>query len=199
MKFKTNKQIILATESPRRIELFGTLGLPFDVQASGITEQLEEEYRPDDLAIQLAYMKAEPIANLNPDAIVIAADTIVVVGNTTLGKPKTKQQAKMFLNLLSGKTHQVMTGVSVQHGDDYIGFVSSTEVKFYELLEEQIEAYVESEDPYDKAGGYGIQTLGGLFVQKINGDYNNVVGLPLSMLCRTLLLKKLIFIDKGEV
>lgn len=198
MKFKSRLPFILASESPRREELFSKLGIPFDIQPSGITEELDGEYQPEDLAVALATMKAGIIADENPGVVVIGADTTVRINKMILSKPKNKQQAIMSLKLLSGKTHQVITGVSIQYRGSNIAFVETTDVTFYELSNEQIEAYVESGDPFDKAGGYGIQTMGGLFVQKINGDYNNVVGLPLSQLCRVLLLEELIFIDKGD-
>ena len=187
MKLITDKKIILASESPRRKELFSSLGIPFEVQPSGVTEELGGIYTPEEMAIGIADLKASTIANRNPNAIVIAADTTVWLGNELLSKPKNNEQAKKYLRLLSGKVHNVITGVSILGQDISIAFAESTLVNFYELTNEEIDTYVETGDSLDKAGGYGIQTMGGLFVEKVQGDYNNVVGLPISRLYRALL------------
>ncbi|MFF2755056.1 Maf family protein [Psychrobacillus sp. NPDC058041] len=187
MQLITDKKIILASESPRRKELFSSLGIPFEVQPSGVIEELDGIYTPEEMAIGIADLKASTIAHRNPNAIVIAADTTVRLGSELLSKPKNNEQAKKFLRLLSGKVHNVITGVSILGQDVSIAFAESTLVKFYELTDEEIDAYVETGDSLDKAGGYGIQTMGGLFVENVQGDYNNVVGLPISRLYRTLL------------
>ncbi|TQR19196.1 Maf family protein [Psychrobacillus vulpis] len=196
MKLIANKNIILATESPRRKELFSILGIPFEVQPSGIVETLDGVYTPEEMAIKIAHNKAIVIAEKNPDAVVIGADTTVRINEELLTKPSDKLQAKEFMKKLSGNTHQVITGVSILGANVSIAFAESTLVKFYDLTDEQIDAYVQSGDPLDKAGGYGIQTMGGLFVEKIQGDYNNVVGLPISRLFQTLLKLELIEFDK---
>lgn len=198
MKLTTDTKIILASESPRRKELFSKLGIPFEVQQSGVLEEVNGVYNPEELAIAISDLKANAIAEKNPEAIVIAADTTVWLGEVLLSKPINNAQAKEFLKLLSGKVHQVITGVSIVGQGVHISFVESTIVKFYELSDEEVTAYVESGDSLDKAGGYGIQTMGGLFVEEIRGDYYNVVGLPLSRLYRTLLNLKVIQFSKEK-
>lgn len=198
MKLTTDTKIILASESPRRKELFSKLGIPFEVQRSGVLEKVDGVYNPEELAIAISDLKANAIAEKNPEAIVIAADTTVWLGEVLLSKPINNAQAMEFIKLLSGKVHQVNTGVSIVGQGVHISFVESTLVKFYELSDEEVAAYVESGDPLDKAGGYGIQTMGGLFVEEIRGDYHNVVGLPLSRLYRTLLNLKVIQFAKEK-
>ncbi|QFF99564.1 septum formation protein Maf [Psychrobacillus glaciei] len=198
MKLITDKKIILASESPRRKELFSSLGIPFEVQPSGVVEELEGVYDPEQMAIAIADLKATEVFRKNPDAIVIAADTTVRIGKALLSKPTSNAQAKKFMKLLSGKVHNVITGVTILGPGISIAFAESTLVKFYELSNKEIDAYVESGDPLDKAGGYGIQTMGGLFVEKIQGDYNNVVGLPISRLYRTLVTLEVIEFEKEK-
>ena len=197
MKITANNKIILASESPRRKELFGKLGIPFEVQASGVSEEVEEELSPEDFTLAIATKKSNEIVQANENAVVIAADTTVFLGNQLLTKPVDSKQAKEFLQALSGQEHRVITGVSIEGAGISIGFTETTTVQFYELTEEQIDAYVASGDSLDKAGAYGIQTMGGMFVEKINGDYNNVVGLPLGRLFHTLLTLKVIHLEKG--
>ncbi|WP_342568003.1 Maf family protein [Psychrobacillus sp. FSL K6-4046] len=196
MKITTNNRIILASESPRRKELFGRLGIPFEIQASGVSEEVEQELSPEEFTLAIATKKSDEVVQGNEDAIVIAADTTVYLGEKLLSKPVDSNQAKEFLQALSGQEHRVITGVSIQGAGISIGFTETTAVQFYELTEEQIDAYVASGDSLDKAGAYGIQTMGGMFVEKINGDYNNVVGLPLGRLFQTLLTLKVIQLEK---
>ena len=196
MKITTNNRIILASESPRRKELFGRLGIPFEIQASGVSEEIEQELSPEEFTLAIATKKSDEVVQGNEGAIVIAADTTVYLGEKLLTKPVDSNQAKEFLQALSGQGHRVITGVSIQGAGISIGFTETTAVQFYELTEEQIDAYVASGDSLDKAGAYGIQTMGGMFVEKINGDYNNVVGLPLGRLFQTLLTLKVIQLEK---
>lgn len=196
MKITTNNRIILASESPRRKELFGRFGIPFEIQASGVSEDVEQELSPEEFTLAIATKKSDEVVQGNEDAIVIAADTTVYLGEKLLTKPVDSNQAKEFLQALSGQEHRVITGVSIQGAGISIGFIETTAVQFYELTEEQIDAYVASGDSLDKAGAYGIQTMGGMFVEKINGDYNNVVGLPLGRLFQTLLTLKVIQLEK---
>ena len=197
LKLTTNYSFILASESPRRKELFSKLAIPFEVQPANIEEVVEGKLTPEDMAISIAYKKTVPIVEKNPNAIVIGADTIVHLGQESLGKPTSPEQAKAYLKKLSGRTHTVVTGVSIQGSGTSISFAESTHVTFYELTDEQIDAYVATGDSLDKAGAYGIQTMGGLFVKKIEGDYNNVVGLPISRLFQTLLTLEVIKFEKG--
>ncbi|MEK4521584.1 Maf family protein [Psychrobacillus sp. FSL W7-1493] len=196
MKITTNNRIILASESPRRKELFGRLGIPFEIQASGVSEDIEQELSPEEFTLAIATKKSDEVVQGNEDAIIIAADTTVYLGEKLLTKPVDSNQAKEFLQALSGQEHRVITGVSIQGAGISIGFTETTAVQFYELTEEQIDAYVASGDSLDKAGAYGIQTMGGMFVEKITGDYNNVVGLPLGRLFQTLLTLKVIQLEK---
>lgn len=196
MKLTTNHSFILASESPRRKELFSKLGIPFDVKASGAAEIVEENLSVEKVAMNIAIGKTTSIINENPSAIVIAADTIVSFGDELLMKPINNAEAKKFLQKLSGNTHQVTTGVAIYGEGCSISFAETTSVKFFDLPEGQIDAYVATGDSLDKAGAYGIQTMGGLFVESIQGDYNNVIGLPVSRLFKALLSLRLIEIER---
>ena len=183
MKFKVAKPVILASASPRRKEILSLLGFPFTVVPSNVSEDLDVEN--DDFegyARKLAAMKTQAVANDEPDSIVIGADTIVVHEGKLYSKPESKEQAQAFLKELSGKTHTVITGVGLFMDDQLRTFSVETKVTFRELDDLLINAYVESGDPMDKAGGYGIQTAGALLVEKIDGDYYNVMGLPIAKL-----------------
>ncbi|SEM51272.1 septum formation protein [Paenisporosarcina quisquiliarum] len=196
MKLTTNHSFILASESPRRKELLSKLGIPFDVKASGAAEIVEENLSVEKVAMNIAIGKTTSIINENPSAIVIAADTIVSFGDELLMKPINNAEAKKFLQKLSGNTHQVTTGVAIYGEGCSISFAETTSVKFFDLPEGQIDAYVATGDSLDKAGAYGIQTMGGLFVESIQGDYNNVIGLPISRLFKALLSLRLIEIER---
>ncbi len=185
-----DKKIVLASASPRRRELLQNMGLDFEIITSDGAEQVFENELPQDTVKRLSSEKALNVAKRAPydDCIVIGADTVVAIDGKILGKPVDEGDAKRMLTLLSGRTHKVYTGVSViettsgERVSDYV----ETEVKFVNLTERQIEKYVSSGEPMDKAGAYGIQDLGAMLVEKINGDYFNVVGLPVSRLARIL-------------
>ncbi|SDM80279.1 septum formation protein [Psychrobacillus sp. OK028] len=196
MKITTNKQFILASESPRRKELFGKLGIPFEVKASGAAEIVKRNLSVEEIAMHIAIDKTVSILEENPSAIVIAADTIVSLNDELLMKPKNNEEAKAFLQKLSGNTHQVTTGVAIYGEGTSISFAETTLVKFFDLSDEHIDAYIATGDSLDKAGAYGIQTMGGLFVERIQGDYNNVIGLPISRLFKALLSLRLIEIER---
>ena len=186
-----NKNIILASNSPRRRELLATLGLDFKIIADNTPEPMNVSLRPDEVVCNLARFKGENvISSLNPleKAIVIAADTVVAMNGEILGKPKDEEDAEKMLMLLSGNVHSVYTGVFVKDTDTKksVIFFEKTEVFFKKLDIDVIKDYINTGEPMDKAGAYGIQNLGSLFVEKINGDYFNVVGLPLSKLGETL-------------
>lgn len=177
------KRIILASASPRRRELLNLTGLPFEIIVSDADETISENLSPEDTVKLLSLKKASAIKE---SGIIIGADTVVSVNSVILGKPKDKEDAIRILKLLSGKTHQVYTGVTIKE-DDYIDtFSVKTDVIFFPLSNKEIEEYVSKPECYDKAGAYGIQGYGGLFVKEISGDYNNVVGLPVSVLYRKL-------------
>ncbi|MBT2582419.1 Maf family protein [Planococcus sp. ISL-109] len=187
MKFTSKHPVILASQSPRRRELLGLLGIPFEVTPS---ERAEPD--PNNFQTVLGYVmacaqqKAADIAQHEKDALVIGADTIVVLDGDILLKPQDKNQAVAYLQRLSGRTHEVITAVTVRQGASELSFHERVKVRFYELPASWIVAYTDTEDPYDKAGAYGIQTLSGLFVEGIEGDYNAVVGLPVAKLLQQL-------------
>ena len=189
--------MILASQSPRRIELMDEAGFTCRVIPADIDETPHEGEQPLDLVGRLAKDKALCVASEHAHAgeIVVAADTIVTIDGVILGKPADAQDAKRMLRLLSGRTHQVATGVCVARanaaGDAaepvLQNFVEVTDVTFYALDEDTIEAYARSGEPLDKAGAYGIQGKGGrMLVEKIDGDFYNVVGLPIARVARTI-------------
>ncbi len=187
MYFKTQPPIILASQSPRRKELLEMLGVDFRVIPSKKEEPKPAEFQNAiSYVINCADVKASDVMKKQPDALVIGSDTIVVCDGEILLKPENKEQAMDYLRKLSGRSHEVITAVSVKLGNSEISFHEQTEVTFFDLPENWIEAYTNTDDPYDKAGAYGIQTLSGLFVKKIDGDYNTVVGLPVARLAQKL-------------
>ncbi len=175
-------EIILASASPRRKELLNVITENFKVIPSTVDESIPESLPISKVPEFLAELKAKDIAYNHPNSLVIGADTCVIADNKVLGKPKDRQEAYDMISLLSGKTHLVITGCSIVFEGTVKTFSSVTEVEFYKLSEEDINNYVNTSEPYDKAGAYGIQGKGSLLVKKINGDYFNVVGLPISML-----------------
>lgn len=181
--------IILASASPRRRELLKMIFNDFRCIAADIPEVVPDNTPIENIPEYLAKIKAEYIAKANPDCLVIGADTAVLAEGKILGKPKTKPEAAEMLNLLSGKVHKVITGCAIISKDTTYSFSSVTEVEFFKLSNSEIEEYISICEPYDKAGGYGIQSGGGLFVKQIVGDYYNVVGLPIAELNRVLKLK----------
>lgn len=177
-----NKKIILASASPRRRELLKIIFNEFEILPSDIEEvvpkNIPQNMRPE----FLARIKAKDIASTYPDAMVIGADTSVLLEGNILGKPKNILEAQKILKMLSGKVHQVITGCAVVSNGVCKTFSSVTDVEFFRISDSQINEYISTSEPYDKAGAYGIQSKGALFVKKINGDYFNVVGLPIAEL-----------------
>ena len=178
-------QLILASGSPRRRELMGLFGKPFIVRSADIDETMDPNKAPFDEVARVSRLKAAAVAP-GPGDVVIAADTIVVCDGTVLGKPHTVQRAVEMLTMLSGRAHQVMTGVTILRDGKAETFTEVTELHFRPLTEKEILRYAESGEPLDKAGAYGIQGRGALLVERIAGDYCNVVGLPLCRLGRML-------------
>ena len=176
-------KLILASSSPRRIELLRKLGLEFEVMPP-IWETKIISDDPVEVAEYIALEKARAVAGFLTEGIVIGADTIVYVDGRMLGKPKDVEEAKMFLRMLSGKVHDVITGIALINAANNREIVDHeiTKVKFRELSDEEINWYVSTGEPLDKAGAYAIQGLGCLFIEKIEGDFFNVVGLPLAKL-----------------
>ncbi len=178
---------ILASASPRRAELLALAGLRFVICAPEVDESPLPGEEPRATALRLAADKAEAVARKDPAACVIAADTIVVAPEgAPLGKPLDPEDAARMLRLLSGQEHRVITGVCLRRGELVRCFAQETAVRFYALTEGEIAQYIRSGEPMDKAGAYGIQGRGGLFVEGITGDYYNVVGLPVARLMREL-------------
>ncbi len=186
-------RFILASASPRRHEILTMLGINFEVMVSDCDESADNTFAPDELVCKLSYRKAEAVFDKLPhdeDIIVIGADTIVWDGSMALGKPLDANDAINTLKSLSGKEHSVFSGISM------IGIIDNkriascqaaeTKVKFAKLSEGEIRYYVETGEPLDKAGSYGIQGLGGIFVSELHGDHYNVVGLPIALM-RTML------------
>jgi septum formation protein len=175
-------EIILASASPRRQELLRKVGLSFRVSPSQVEERVEVPMNPAQLVEHLASIKARDVAERHPGALVLGADTIVVIDGQVLGKPRDQADAIRMLEMLSGRSHQVMTGVAIVAGGRELVAHEVTAVHFRRLSREEIERYVDSGEPMDKAGAYGIQGRAAAMIQGIEGDYYNVVGLPL---CRT--------------
>ncbi|MBR2279707.1 MAG: septum formation protein Maf [Ruminococcus sp.] len=179
-------KVILASASPRRQELLKEIFTEFEIMPADVDETLSDKIKAEEAAEYLSRKKAGYIAENNRGALVIGSDTTVVTDGVILGKPADKADARRMLNMLSGKTHKVITGVSLYYKEKAFSFSEVSKVKFFKLSDKEIEAYLETDEWSDKAGAYGIQGKAGLFVEKINGDYNNVVGLPVARLNRVL-------------
>ncbi len=179
---RSDAPLILASASPRRRELMERFGVPFEILPAPGPETAPAGLSPRELVIALAGHKAAEIAALRPEAVVVAADTVVEIGGEILGKPGTPDRAAAMLRRLSGETNRVWTGLCVRRGGEVLSAAECTEVRFRPLDDAEIEAYVRTGEPLDKAGAYGYQGLACLFVEEIRGDYFNVVGLPLCRL-----------------
>ena len=178
-------QIILASQSPRRRALLELMGLDFSVRAADIDETMDPSADPVHEVARVSRAKAMAVDAL-PEDVVIAADTIVVLERTILGKPGTPARAAEMLRLLSGRDHQVMTGYTIRRGDAVLTDTEVSHIFFRPLTEAEIDAYVETGEPLDKAGAYGIQGKAALFVSRLEGDYYNVMGLPVCALTQRL-------------
>lgn len=174
-------KIILASASPRRRELMKLITEDFEVISADVDETLPENIEPFRASEYLAGIKAQAVS-ISPENIVIGCDTTVIIDDKILGKPKDDDQCREYLEMLSGRTHSVITACSIVFGNRIRTFSEVTEVTFRKLSADDIEWYISTGEPFDKAGGYGIQGKGSLLVEKINGDYFNVVGLPVSRL-----------------
>lgn len=177
-----HRRLILASNSPRRRELFALLGVPFEVEPAEIEELIPPGAHPETLAAELARQKAMARCDKYDNAIVVGADTLVVLGERILGKPRDAHEAATMLASLSGNTHQVYTGVAIvcRPEQRIITGVEVTDVTFRTLAEEEIQAYIRTGQPFDKAGAYGIQDQSAVFVNYIRGCFYNVVGFPLA-------------------
>jgi septum formation protein len=172
-------KLILASQSPRRAELISRLGLEFDVRPAEIDETYVDNEMPADHAERLAREKAATIASREATSLVVGSDTIVVLGNRVLGKPTSREHAVEMLMQLSGREHEVFTGIAVAHGDRIESGLERVTVRFRALTQEQCERYVDTGEPMDKAGSYGIQGYGSAIVEGVEGDYFAVMGLPI--------------------
>ena len=177
--------LILASASPRRQELLRIFGCPFTVRAADINETMDPDKAPFDEVARVSRQKAQAIA-AGQDDVIIAADTIVVCCGKVLGKPRDAEDARRMLSLLSGRDHQVMTGCTVVRGSRAVTFTEVTDLHFRPLLPQEIRRYILTGEPMDKAGAYGIQGGAALFCQRMEGDYYNVMGLPLCRLGQVL-------------
>lgn len=182
------KRIILASQSPRRKQLLKQIGLQFDVIVSGVDEKLNPRFKPRKQAEVLSLQKAQSIAEKLKNGLVIGADTIVCVDNDVIGKPKDESDAKRMLKKLSGRTHSVITGFTLIDTESKKHITKSVETKlwFRKLNDRDIQSFIKKEKPFDKAGAYAIQELAAIFVVRIEGDYFNIVGLPLYELAKQL-------------
>lgn len=180
------QKVILASESPRRRELLSSLGINYTTSSSGIEEVFDTSIPLEEALKRVAYQKAEAVAKQYPNDVVLGADTIVVVDDQILGKPENDDEARKMLRMLSGREHRVLTGTAILYQNESETYVEETKVTFYELEEEMIDWYIATKEPKDKAGAYGIQGKGSILVKRIEGDYYNVVGLPLASTYRYL-------------
>jgi len=189
--YKPPPRLILASESPRRRELLALLELPFETRGSGVDEKIRTGESPNQSAERLAVEKARAVTENRNSGIVLAADTVIDLEGTLLGKPVDPADARRILSLISGRTHRVITGVAAycRETDTLLSNAVETEVTIQPLSPVLIEAYIQSGEPMDKAGAYAIQGAGGRLVESISGCYNNVVGFPL---CQVLAFLKLL-------
>lgn len=179
-------KIILASASPRRKEIMDLLNIPYEIKIADIDEKINKD---NDLVKEIeniSYLKALKIFKENKDTVVIGADTIVVVNNEILGKPKSKQEAKQMLEKLQGNFHHVITGVTILSSKQSETFSNVSKVIFNPITSEEIDEYINTNEPMDKAGAYAIQGLGAKFINSIEGDYYAIMGLPISELYKRL-------------
>lgn len=172
-------KLILASKSPRRSEILKNAGFEFTVRVADADETIPDGTKPEDAVVLLAARKAMAVERAE-DETVLGADTVVVLDGKILGKPKDKDDAFNMIKSLSGRVHSVFTGVCIIGNGKSMTFAEETQVEFLLLTDDEINTYINTNEPYDKAGAYGIQGMASKFVRRINGDYFNVVGLPIS-------------------
>lgn len=178
--------MILASQSPRRKELLARVIPDFKIEPAAINEEKKSQETPEAYVLRMAEEKAGKLSKKYPTELILASDTVVVLENKVLGKPQDEQEAFIMLQALSGKTHEVLTSVCLQEGAKKALHVVKCAVTFYPLTTEEIKTYIATKEPMDKAGSYGIQGQGALLVEKINGDYYAVMGLPIATVKRML-------------
>ena len=179
------KKLVLASASPRRKEILSSLLVPFEIRVSNANENIDPTYDVYDVPRLLAERKALSV-NMGEDEIIIGCDTVVIYNGEIFGKPKNRENSIKMLEIFSGKSHDVVSGICIRTKDKIYSEKVKTTVYFKPLSTEEIVNYVDKEQPFDKAGAYGIQEMAGAFVRKIDGDFYNVVGLPLCRLCEIL-------------
>ena len=200
-KYCNNQSIILASKSPRRAYLLDQAGIQFSVIPSSFDESLVKFTSPEAHVKILAKAKADDLGKQYPEKWIIGADTIVMIDKTMLGKPGSKKQARSMLKLLSGRIHQVYTGYCIccKAKKRFFSETVKTDVLFKKLTKDEIEWYINTDEPFDKAGAYAIQGLGTFLVKSINGSYTNVVGLPVCEVIELLIQEGIIgFVKKSE-
>ncbi len=181
-------KLVLASQSPRRSEILKNAGLDFTVRVADADETIPNGTKPSDAVVFLAARKAMAVPRAD-DELVLGADTVVVLDNIILGKPKNRDDAYNMIKALSGRVHSVFTGVCAIGNGVSVTFAEETKVEFLPLTDEEINAYIDTIEPYDKAGAYGIQGLASKFIRGIEGDYFNVVGLPISRIYEKIITK----------
>ena len=177
-----NKKYILASKSPRREDLLKLLGIDFTIKASNICEDLKEHLSNEEIVMDLAYQKAAHIFKDNQEYIVLGFDTLVILDGVPLGKPKDRENGFDMLRSLSGRSHTVLTGCAIISKEHEETFYDSAYVTFNDMTDEEINEYLDTDEPVDKAGAYGIQGFGAKYISKVNGDYYSVMGVPLQKL-----------------
>lgn len=188
MKNFDNLKVVLASASPRRKELLSLIFNEYDIRPADCDETLPEGIKAQEAVEYLSLIKNKATVEIcDENSLVISADTVVAVEGEILGKPQDKEDARRMISLLSGREHQVFTGVTLSLNGKFKTFSEKTDVVFYKLTDKEIEDYISTDEPYDKAGAYGIQGKAGLLVKSVNGDYYNVVGLPVARLKREIM------------
>jgi len=176
--------VILASQSPRRIELIRMLDIDALAIPSQIDEVLDESLNHEEAVMDLAYQKAIDVFQNHKDDLVLGFDTLVILKDKIMGKPRNKEEAKRFLRELSGNTHKVITGCAMIKKGCSKSFYSSAYVHFYDMTDQEIDDYIRTNEPFDKAGAYGIQGYGSKYIESITGDYYAIVGFPISRIYR---------------
>ena len=174
------RKLILASKSPRRREILELLGLDFEVRVSGADERFDESLSLEENIMNTAKNKAEAVFRDSPECIVIGSDTIVVLDDRVLLKPRDRSDARRMIRALSGRTHRVITGICIMDEDTVLTDYTDTKVSVKKMSDEEIEEYIDTDEPYDKAGGYAVQGLFSRFVDRIDGDYFGIVGMSAS-------------------
>ena len=182
-------KLILASGSPRRVEILNSVGWKFEKHVADIDESLLEGEAPENYVVRLAREKAEAVGVKFPDSIVLGADTTVVIDDHILGKPVDMGDARRMLRLLSGNWHEVLTGVAVVRNGVTRSAMQRTRVKFIDMTDQEIEFLAAKGDPLDKAGAYAVQAQAALFIEKVEGEYWNVVGLPINLVYQLVIRK----------